>query len=310
VRGRPALLSGHTAPVTVLRARDRVLDLSERPLIMGILNASPDSFSDPGEATLDERVARAEQLLADGADLLDVGGQSNVTDRPAIDPHEEIALVVPLVERLTRDLGAIVSVDTYKAAVAEAAIAAGAHMINDISGLADPKLADLCAQTDAALVLMHTPLPPKTQSFDGGRYDAVAEDVASFLADRIDVARERGVAADRLVLDPGPDFGKTPAQTVEALRGLDRLHALGLPILLAVSRKDFVGAIVERRPRERLAGTLAAVAAGVDAGAHILRVHDVREVADHLAVRAVLRGERVLDPATRLPEGVRREPGR
>jgi dihydropteroate synthase len=292
----------------ILRARDRTLDLGGRHLIMGILNATPDSFSDgDAQATLDERVQRASELLEAGADLLDIGGESNVTNRPPVDPIEEIDRVVPLIERVARDLGALVSVDTYKPQVAEAAIAAGASIVNDISGLADPRLGELCARTGAGLVVMHTPVQPKTQSLDDDRYDDVAAEVATGLADLLARAEDLGVDRAQVIVDPGPDFGKTPAQTVAILRGLPAVLALGRPVLLAISRKDFVGAIVRRRPRDRDAGTLAALGYGADAGAHIFRIHHVAAAADYLAVRAVLRGDEPLDPATRVPEHLRRE---
>jgi dihydropteroate synthase len=199
-------------------------------------------------------------------------------------------------------------VDTYKPAVAEAAIAAGAVLVNDVSGLRDPALADVCASTGAGLVLMHTRAAPKETLLDPGTYDDVVADVAAFLRERMAVAAARGVHREQLLLDPGPDFAKTPAQTVAVLRRLDVLHALGRPLLLAVSRKDFVGAITGRPPQQRLAGTLAAVGAAVDAGAQVLRVHDVAAVRDYLAVRSVLRGERELGPtegltADRYPDG-------
>jgi dihydropteroate synthase len=161
-------------------------------------------------------------------------------------------------------------------------------MLNDVSGLRDPALAELAARTGAALVLMHTRAEPKREAFPD--YDDVAADVEAFLRERIDVALDHGVAREQLVLDPGPDFAKTPAQTVAVLRELDRLHALGRPLLLAVSRKYFLGAITGRPPAERLAGTLAAATWAADAGAAILRVHDVAAVRDALAVRAVLDG--------------------
>ena len=183
------------------------------------------------------------------------------------------------------------SVDTYKPAVAEAAIAAGAVLVNDVSGLRDPELADLCARTGAGLVLMHTRVAPKGTLLDPAHYDDVAADVSGFLHERMAVAIARGVDPEQLLLDPGPDFAKTPSQTVAVLRRLDDLHALGRPILLAISNKDFVGALTGRPPRERLAGTLAAVAHGVEAGAHVLRVHDVGAAADFLRVRAALRGD-------------------
>jgi dihydropteroate synthase len=224
--------------------------------------------------------------------------------------EEEIARVVPLIERVAGELGALVSVDTYKPAVARAAVAAGAAIVNDVSGLRDPELAAVCAQTGAALVLMHTRAKPKEKLLDPGLDGRVVADVELFLRERIARALERGVAIEQIVLDPGPDFGKTPAQTVEVLRALPSLHGLGRPLLLAVSRKDFIGAITLRPPRERLAGTLAAIGQGVEAGAHILRVHDVAEAADFLAVRAVLNGEVELDSELRLATELRREPGR
>jgi dihydropteroate synthase len=274
-----------------LRLRGRVIELGARPLLMGIVNATPDSFSDAGELpTLEARVQRAAELIDAGADLIDVGGESARGDTPAVSPEKEIERVVPLVERIA-GLGAAVSVDTYKPAVAEAAIAAGAVLVNDVSGLRDVALADLCARTGAGLVLMHTSVPPKGTLLDPGRYEDVAADVAGFLHERMTVAIARGVDPEQLLLDPGPDFAKTPAQTVAVLRRLDDLHALGRPVLLAISNKDFVGALTGRPPRERLAGTLAAVAHGVEAGAHVLRVHDVAAAADFLRVRAALRGD-------------------
>ena len=291
----------------VLRARDRELVAGRRPLLMGILNATPDSFSDGGAyRTLDARTRRAQELLDDGADIIDIGGESNVTNRPAVGAQEEIERVVPLVERVAA-LGATVSVDTYKPAVAAAAVAAGAHLVNDISGLRDPGLGEVCASTGAGLVLMHTPVPPKEQSLDEDRYADVAADVTAGLAALIARARDLGVAQEQIMVDPGPDFGKTPAQTVAVLRNLAVLQTLGRPILMALSRKDFIGAIVGRRPRERDAGTLAALGFCADAGGHVFRVHDVRAAADFLAVRAALTGEAELGPGARVPEAVRRE---
>jgi dihydropteroate synthase len=294
------------APRRVLRARDRTLELGERPLLMGIVNASPDSFSDRHDG-LEAQVEHARRLLADGADLLDVGGESAVTNVPPVEPAEEIGRVVPLVERLASELGALVSVDTYKIEVAEAAIAAGAAIVNDVSGLRDERLADVCAKTGAALVVMHTAAAPKQRRQDAALYGDVFAEVAAFLRERMDVALSRGVADEQLIVDPGPDFAKTPAQTIALLRRLGELEELGRPVLLAASRKDFVGAITTRRPREREAGTLAALGFGVDAGVHLLRVHDVRGAADYLAVRAVLRGERDVPDDLALTDEIRLE---
>lgn len=275
-----------------LRAGAHVLELGERPLLMGIVNASPDSFSDGGRhPTLDDQVRLAERLLQAGADMLDVGGESATTNRPPVAPEQEAELVVGLIERLAGGLGALVSVDTYKPLVARAAIAAGASIVNDVSGLRDAELAAVCAQSGAALVLMHTRAAPRERLQDPDLYEDVTEEVLAFLRERIALAGDAGVAAEQLIVDPGPDFAKTPAQTIRLLSEVDRLHELGRPLLMAISRKDFIGALTGRAPRERLAGTLAALAHGADAGAHIFRVHDVAAASDFLTVRAALDGE-------------------
>jgi dihydropteroate synthase len=289
-----------------VRAGDRTLELGDRPWLMGIVNASPDSFSDAGAyPDLDARVQRARDLIAEGADIIDVGGESAITRRAPVPAAEEIERVVPLVARLAGELGAVVSVDTYKPAVAEAAIAAGAAIVNDVSGLRDPDLAAVCAATGAALVLMHTRAAPKVRLQDPDFYDDVFADVTGFLSERMELARSHGVRDEQIVLDPGPDFAKTPAQTIAVLRRLDELHGLGRPLLLAASRKDFVGALTGRGPRERLAGTLAAIGCGVDGGAQVLRVHDVAATADYLRVRAALRGEFEVDRGLMLDEALR-----
>jgi dihydropteroate synthase len=280
-----------------LRAGRRELELAGPPLLMGVVNATPDSFSDAGELPdLEARLARAAAHVAAGAAIVDVGGESAVGGGPPVAAAEEIERVAPLVARIVAEHDVLVSVDTYKPAVAEAAIAAGAGMVNDVSGLRDPALADVCARSGAALVLMHTRVAPKGTLLDPGAYDDVVDEVVGFLAERVELARSHGVGEEQIVLDPGPDFAKTPAQTVAVLRRLDAVCALGRPLLLAVSRKDFLGAITGRAPAQRGAATLAAVGAGIDAGASILRVHDVAAAADFLAVRAVLRGERELAP--------------
>jgi dihydropteroate synthase len=293
-------------PERTLLTAQGPLRLGGRALLMGIVNATPDSFSDGDlEQTLDARTARAAELLAAGAAIIDIGGESGVTNRPAVSAEQEIERVVPLIERVAGELGAMVSVDTYKPAVARAAIAAGAAIVNDVSGLRDLELADVCAETGAALVLMHTRAAPKVKLLDPSLDGTIAADVERFLRERIDLAQQRRVAFEQLVLDPGPDFSKTPAQTIEALRSLDGLHALGRPLLLAVSRKDFVGALTGRPPRERLAGTLAAVAHGVRSGAHILRVHDVAETAEFLTVLRALESDAEIESGLKLVDELR-----
>ena len=294
---RPTSSGSAGAPERSLRARGRRLALAGAPLLMGVVNATPDSFSDAGELPdVHARLAHARALVADGARIVDVGGESAFGGRPPVPAEEEEARVVPVIERVARELDVLISVDTYKPAVAEAAIAAGAHIVNDVSGLRDPALAELCAATGAALVLVHTRVEPKRTLLDPAHYADVVADVRDFLEERIALAEAAGMHPEQLMLDPGPDFAKTPAQTVAVLRRLDVLHALGRPLLLPVSRKDFLGAITGRGPRERGAATLAAVGWAADAGAHAVRVHDVRAAADYLAVRAVQHGERVLSP--------------
>lgn len=292
----------------ILQAGTRRLDLGARPLLMGILNATPDSFSEErGEEALAVRVARGRALIAAGADLLDIGGESARGDRPAVSVQEETERVCGLIAALAGE--ALISVDTYKPEVAEAAVAAGASIVNDVSGLRDPQLAEVCAATGAGLVLMHTAVAPKGTLLDPATYEDVVADVVAFLTERMAAAEAVGVAREQLVLDPGPDFAKTPAQTVAILRRLDAVAALGRPILLAASRKDFVGAITGRPPAERDPGTLAALGYGVEHGASILRVHDVAGARDYFQVQAVLRGDRVLEPLEgltpeRYPDGV------
>ena len=281
---------GPQAPATLsLRACDLTLELGERPWLMGIVNASPDSFSDGGRhATLEAQLRLAEEQLAAGADIIDIGGESASTGSPPVEAAEEIERVAPLIERVAGELGALVSADTYKPQVARAAIAAGARIVNDVSGLRDPGLAEVCAQTGAALVLMHTRAVPRQRLQDPDLYPEIVPEVLVFLRERMELAREAGVASEQLIVDPGPDFSKTPAQTIALLSDVRRLHELGRPILMAISRKDFIGALTHRGPRERLAGTLAALAHGADAGAHIFRIHDVAAAADFLSVRAAL----------------------
>ncbi len=297
-----------SAPPRRLSTSDGTLELGRPlgPLIMGIVNATPDSFSDGGmDQTLEGRIALARSLLDDGAALIDVGGESGTTDRPAVAVREEIERVVPVIERIRGELGARVSVDTYKPEVARAAIAAGASIVNDVSGLRDPELADVCAESGAGLVVMHTIAPPKQRLHDPSLDGRIVAEVRRFLQRRIELALERGVASEQLMIDPGPDFSKTPPQSIELLGALHSLHELGHPILLAVSRKDFIGALTGRAPRERLGGTLGAVAHGVQAGAHVLRLHDVGAAHDFLVVSDALAGRSAVDPGLRVPDRLR-----
>ena len=286
----------------VLRLRGRELDLS-RPVLMGIVNATPDSFSDPqGPKRAEELATRGLRLVEDGAAVVDVGGESGRTDTEAVPVQKEIERVVPVVERLAAS-GVLVSVDTWRAPVARAVLEAGAAMINDVSGLSDDELAGECADHRAALVITHTRAAPKTKAFP--RYDDVVRDVCEFLDQRMAAARSAGVGEDAIVLDPGIDLAKTPAESIELLRRLPELAALGRPLLLAVSRKDFVGALTGRAPAARDAGTLAAVGAAVAGGARIVRVHDVAGAGDYLRVHEAL--EAGADAGLALDPELRRE---
>ena len=274
-----------------------------KPLLMGIVNATPDSFSDPqGSKLFEDLVALAHRLAADGAGLIDVGGESGRTDRSAVPVDEEIARVVPLIERLAAD-GLAVSVDTWRGPVARAALDAGAQMVNDPSGLTDLAVAEVCAAAGARLVITHTRVPPKVKGFP--HYDDVLADVREFLLERAAIAVERGMEETALVLDPGIDLGKSPADSIDLLRRLPELVELGYPVLVAASRKDFIGALTGRPPAERDAGTLAALGAAADDGAAILRVHDVASARDYLLVHAALRDGSA--PDLHLPSGLRRE---
>jgi dihydropteroate synthase len=301
-----------SAPAHRLRAVDRVLELggtAGRPVIMGIVNASPDSFSDAGlHAGRDAQLRLAQELLDAGADIVDVGGESASTGRPPVEVEVEIERVAPLVQAIAGELGALVSVDTYKPAVARAAIAAGAKIVNDVSGLRDPQLAEVCAQTGAAMVVMHTAAAPRQRLQDPDLYHDVVGEVIAFLRQRMALAESLGVQREQLIVDPGPDFAKTPAQTVALLAEIGRLHELGRPLLMAISRKDFIGALTGRPPRDRRAGTLAALAHGVEHGAHIFRLHDVGPAVDFLVVRAALAGEVAVSRDLALAEEMRHEP--
>ncbi|MGI8845501.1 MAG: dihydropteroate synthase [Thermoleophilaceae bacterium] len=290
-----------------LRLGDEVVRIAPGdPLLMGIVNATPDSFSDrQGPKDRGELVERALALVEDGARIVDVGGESGRTDRPAVSEQEETARIVPLVAALA-DVGVTVSVDTWRAGPARAALEAGATMVNDVSGLSDPGLAGLCARAGAALVITHTRARPKTKAFPV--YADVVADVHELLRAGAAGALEAGVAEDGLLLDPGFDLAKTPAESVELLRRLPELYALDRPLLLAISRKDFIGALTGRRPGERGAGTLATVEPALDAPGAVLRVHDVAAAADFIRVRRALREGRG-PPAGALGEELRREPG-
>lgn len=269
---------------------------------MAVINATPDSFSDAGQyATLEARMARAHEVVDAGADILDVGGQSAITGVPEISEDEEIERIAPVIQWIAQNTNVLISVDTYRPRVAQAALDVGAHIINDISGLLYPELADIVSTSRAGYILMHNRGRPKVRLTDADLYDDVVEDVVSFMTERLATLESHGVTRDQIIVDPGPDFSKTPAQTVEVLRSLEQLAKFDRPMLLPVSRKDFIGAITGRAPRERLAGTLAAIGHALTISrSTIYRVHDVLEVRNFIDVWDVLHKYREIDKNTLL----------
>lgn len=264
----------------VLRLRGHALELGRKTYIMGIVNVTPDSFSDGGQhATVDEAVCHAKRLVDEGADIIDIGGEST---RPGADPvplDEEIRRVIPVVERLAAELPVPISVDTYKAEVAEAAVAAGAHMINDISALRlDERLGEVIARAGVPVVLMHMKGVPRNMQ-ENPRYDSVIGEILGFLRDAVARAQSCGIRRENIVIDPGIGFGKTAAHNLEILRRLGEFRSLGLPLLVGTSRKSFIGKVLNLPVDQRAEGTAATVALAVASGADIVRVHDVRYMA-------------------------------
>ncbi len=279
--GRMALIQRHW------RIRDATLPLG-RTLLMGVLNVTPDSFSDggrfidPGTA-----IAHAREMTADGADIIDVGGESTRPGSTALSADEELERIIPVLRALAGSAVAPLSVDTYKSAVARAALEAGATIVNDVWGFQrDPDMARVAADFGAGVVLMHN-----RETVDGA-IDIVA-DVTSFLGRSLDLALAAGITEDRIVLDPGVGFGKTPEQSAEVITRLGEIKALGFPVLLGASRKRFIGRLLGiENPQDRLYGTLGAHLAGVQAGADIIRAHDIKPHRQALDVFDAIRSAR------------------
>lgn len=263
-----------------------------RPLIMGVVNVTPDSFSDGGE-TMDAAaaVARGRALQAAGADIVDVGGESTRPGALSLDPRDESARVVPVIRALAV-AGAVVSVDTRNARTMAEALDAGAGIVNDVTALTgDPDALALVARRGASVVLMHMRGDPRTMQ-DAPRYDDVVGDVADYLAGRVEACVRAGIPRAKIAIDPGIGFGKTVEHNVQLIAGLDRLAALGCAVLLGVSRKSFIGRLSRGEDaKNRLSGSLAAMLAGVARGADIVRVHDVAETRQALAVWAAIAAE-------------------
>jgi dihydropteroate synthase len=270
---------------------NRVLSLDGRALVMGIVNVTPDSFSDGGRyANTEAAVAHALELVRQGADLLDIGGESSRPGAEPVPEDEELRRVLPVVRELAARTNIPISVDTTKAAVADACLAAGAHVVNDISALrGDPDLAGVVVARRAGVVLMHMRGTPQTMQ-DDPRYDDVTAEVCRFLEERLQAAAAAGIEAGRVVLDPGIGFGKRTAHNLELLARLGAVRALGRPVLLGVSRKGFLGRVLGRDGvEERLIGSLAVACHAVALKtAQVIRTHDVRETHDAMTLLAAI----------------------
>jgi len=256
---------------------------------MGIVNATPDSFSGDGILAIEDAVNQAREFLSSGADILDVGGESTRPGSAPVDADEEMRRVIPIIRALHKNFPeTLISIDTYKAQVAEEALNAGAQIINDVWGLrADEKLAAVAAKYHAPVILMHNRSNPASVdvrekfggAYSGAEYQNLVEDVKRELMKSVELARKAGVAETHIILDPGIGFGKTREHNLELIDRLNEIRALGYPVLLGTSRKSFIGFTLDLPPDQRIEGTAATIAVGITRGADIIRVHDVKEMA-------------------------------
>ncbi|HUU54916.1 MAG TPA: dihydropteroate synthase [Armatimonadota bacterium] len=275
-----AALQSFAAPVPrVLRCRDREIALGEKTLVMGIINLTPDSFSGDGVGSdVEAAIAQGKQMVADGADMLDIGGESTRPGSEPVGEEDELRRVLPVIEGLTAEVDVPLSIDTYKSRVARAALEAGAHIVNDISGLhADEETAKVAAAAGAGVVIMHIRGTPRDMQKDPKYADVIGE-ISDYLEEGMARAAGAGITREQLILDPGIGFGKTLEHNLEILRRLRELRSLGCPLLVGTSRKSMIGAILDLPADQRLEGTAATVALAIAGGADIVRVHDVREM--------------------------------
>ncbi|MBT2571583.1 dihydropteroate synthase [Planococcus sp. ISL-110] len=262
------------------------INFEDKTLVMGILNVTPDSFSDGGKYNgVEQALFHARQMISDGADIIDVGGESTRPGYVQISDDEEIGRIVPVIEALRQHFDVLVSVDTYKSQVADAAIAIGAHIINDIWGAKyDPAIADVAAKWNVPIILMH--------NRNKASYSNFQEDMMQDLTDSIRISLNAGVRQENIWLDPGVGFAKSVAQNLEAMQLIGQMAELGYPVLLGTSRKSFIGKILDATVDERLEGSLATVCYGVNQGCHIVRVHDVKETVRAVRMMDALTGKR------------------
>jgi dihydropteroate synthase len=268
-----------------IHCRKRTLTLGKQTLLMGILNITPDSFSDGGFFfEKDKAVAHGLKMVEEGADIIDIGGESTRPGSKPLELEEELRRVIPVIESIAKGVDVPISIDTYKSDVAQRAIDAGADIINDISGLHfDPRLAQVAAREDIPLILMHIRGTPETMQKDV-HYDSLFSEIIQYLKDSIQRAESNGVDPKKIIIDPGIGFGKTVLDNLLLIKNLDEFRILGKPILLGTSRKTFIGKILEAEVGERLEGTLSSIAIGVLKGAHIIRSHDVYQAKKAIAI--------------------------
>ncbi|MFH1756244.1 MAG: dihydropteroate synthase [Candidatus Latescibacterota bacterium] len=267
-----------------LRCRGIDLPLKKIPLVMGILNITPDSFSDGGRfSNTDEAVAKALQLVSDGADILDIGGESTRPGAMPVPPDMELRRVAPVLEAIVGQVRIPISVDTRRASVAAKALALGCHMINDVTACSDPEMIEVLTDSKAPVVIMHMKSDPQTMQNDPTYRDVVAE-VGEYLYDRAEFLKSRGLSEDQLIIDPGIGFGKRFEDNLELMRNIGKLRSLGYPVLIGGSRKRFLGTLLDADTDHRLSGSLAVAARCWSEDVDIVRVHDVKETADLLKV--------------------------
>ncbi|MFT7681387.1 MAG: dihydropteroate synthase [Moritella dasanensis] len=273
--------------LTANSKRVKTLDLSQ-PVVMGILNVTPDSFSDGGQYhALEAAFKQAEKMVADGAKIIDIGGESTRPGASNVSLEEELARVIPIIKRIALQLDVVISIDTSKAQVMREAIAAGAHIINDVRALQEEGALQAAAELAVPVCIMHMQGQPSTMQ-DAPSYHDVTTEVLAFLQQRIDDCVNAGIRREHIILDPGFGFGKTLEQNYQLLADTAVFHQFGLPVLIGVSRKSMIGNLLQCDESQRLAGSLACASAAATDGAQILRVHDVRETTDVLAVVAQL----------------------
>lgn len=267
--------------------RGHKIDIGSRTYIMGILNVTPDSFSDGGKFTeMDTAIKHAKQMVSDGADIIDIGGESTRPGAAKVGVEEEIVRVIPIVEKMVKEIDAPISVDTYKAKVADEALKVGAHMINDVWGLQrEPEIANVVAKYDVPVCIMHNQ--------EGTEYsEDIIEAMKKFFDKSLQIAKEAGIKDKNIILDPGIGFGKTVEQNIHVMNRLHELNSLGYPILLGTSRKSMIGKILDLPSEERVEGTLSTSVIGIMYGCEIVRVHDIKENLRAIKVAdAITRGE-------------------